>query len=156
MYVGFGAILVLFSPFINNIQLFLLGIAILGFVSVHTLVNTSPIKVKVTRKMENVFEGSNVDIHLSVENKGRSIGFLELFDNLPKELDLERYMFLRYRLIPESLETSLEEMKAECDQVISKISEVNIIKIAHKLEISDPSPFDIELTVPWNSNFKKV
>ena len=80
MYVGFGAILVLFSPFINNIQLFLLGIAILGFVSVHTLVNTSPIKVKVTRKMENVFEGSNVDIHLSVENKGRSIGFLELFD----------------------------------------------------------------------------
>ena len=155
LYVGFGAILVLFSPFINNIQLFLLGIAILGFVSVHTLVNTSPIKIKVTRKMENVFEGSNVDIHLSVENKGRSIGFLELFDNLPKELDLERYMFLRYRLIPESLETTLEEIKAECDQVISKLSEVNIIKIEHKLEISDPSPFDIELTVPWNSNFKK-
>ena len=70
-------------------------------------------------------------------------------------MDLERYMFLRYRLIPESLETTLEEMKAECDQVISKISEVNIIKIAHKLEISDPSPFDIELTVPWNSDFKK-
>ena len=64
-------------------------------------------------------------------------------------------MFLRYRLIPESLETTLEEMKAECDQVISKLSEVNIIKIEHKLEISDPSPFDIELTVPWNSDFKK-
>ena len=155
MYVGFGTVLVLFSPFINNIQLFLLGIAILGFVSVHSLVNTSPIKVKVTRKMENVFEGSNLDVHLSIENKGRSIGFLELFDNLPKELDLERYMFLRYRLIPESLELTLEEIKAECNQAISKLPEVNLLGVSHKLEVSDPSPFDIELTVPWNSNFKK-
>ena len=64
-------------------------------------------------------------------------------------------MFLRYRLIPESLETTLEEMKAECVQAISKIPEVNLTNVSHRLEISNPSPFDVELTVPWNSDFKK-
>jgi hypothetical protein len=34
-YVGFGTILVLFAPFINNLQLFLLGTTVLGFVPIH-------------------------------------------------------------------------------------------------------------------------
>jgi len=43
IYVGLGVILVLFAPFINNLQLFLLGTTILAFVAVHSLVNTRPI-----------------------------------------------------------------------------------------------------------------
>ena len=38
-YAGFGTILVLFAPFINNLQLLLLGITLLGFVAIHSLVN---------------------------------------------------------------------------------------------------------------------
>ena len=64
VYVGLGTILVLFSPFINNLQLFLLGTTILGFVAVHSLVNTRPIDVKITRSFESdqVFENSDVTI----------------------------------------------------------------------------------------------
>jgi len=45
IYVGLGVILVLFAPFINNLQLFLLGTTMLAFVAVHSLVNTRPIDV---------------------------------------------------------------------------------------------------------------
>ena len=90
VYVGLGTILVLFSPFINNLQLFLLGTTILGFVAIHSLVNTSPIDVKVTRTFDSdqVFENSNVSVDLIIQNKGRSVGFLEIYDNLPSELEV--------------------------------------------------------------------
>tara|TARA_B100001250_G_scaffold373255_1_gene359268 strand:- start:53 stop:1300 length:1248 start_codon:yes stop_codon:yes gene_type:complete len=90
VYVGLGTILVLFSPFINNLQLFLLGTTILGFVAVHSLVNTRPIDVKITRSFESdqVFENTDVTIDLIVQNKGRSIGFLEIYDNLPSEVEV--------------------------------------------------------------------
>jgi uncharacterized protein (DUF58 family) len=90
VYVGLGAILVLFSPFINNLQLFLLGTTILGFVAVHSLVNTRPIDVKITRSFESdqVFENTDVTIDLIVQNKGRSVGFLEIYDNLPSEVEV--------------------------------------------------------------------
>ena len=59
-YVGFGTILVLFAPFINNLQLFLLGTTVLGFVAIHSLVNTRPIEIKITRDFDDdqVFENS--------------------------------------------------------------------------------------------------
>ena len=90
VYVGLGTILVLFAPFINNLQLFLLGATILGFVAVHSLVNTRPIDVKITRSFDSdqVFENSNVSIDLIVRNKGRSVGFLEIYDNLPSEIEV--------------------------------------------------------------------
>ena len=90
VYVGLGTILVLFSPFINNLQLFLLGTTILGFVAVHSLVNTRPIDVKITRSFESdqVFENSDVTIDLIIQNKGRSVGFLEIYDNLPSEVEV--------------------------------------------------------------------
>ncbi|SVB23888.1 uncharacterized protein METZ01_LOCUS176742 [marine metagenome] len=90
VYVGLGTILVLFAPFINNLQLFLLGTTILGFVAVHSLVNTRPIDVKITRSFDSdqVFENSNVSIDLIVQNKGRSVGFLEIYDNLPSEIEV--------------------------------------------------------------------
>ena len=90
VYVGLGTILVLFSPFINNLQLFLLGTTILGFVAVHSLVNTRPIDVKITRSFDSdqVFENSDVTIDLIIQNKGRSVGFLEIYDNLPSELEV--------------------------------------------------------------------
>ena len=90
VYVGLGAILVLFSPFINNLQLFLLGTTILGFVAIHSLVNTRPIDVKITRSFdaEQVFENSNVTIDLVIQNKGRPVGFLEIYDNLPSEVEV--------------------------------------------------------------------
>ena len=90
VYVGLGTILVLFAPFINNLQLFLLGTTILGFVAVHSLVNTRPIDVKITRSFDSdqVFENSNVSIDLIVRNKGRSVGFLEIYDNLPSEIEV--------------------------------------------------------------------
>ena len=90
VYVGLGTILVLFSPFINNLQLFLLGTTILGFVAIHSLVNTSPIDVKVTRTFDSdqVFENSNVSVDLIIQNKGRSVGFLEIYDNLPSEVEV--------------------------------------------------------------------
>jgi uncharacterized protein (DUF58 family) len=90
VYVGLGTILVLFAPFINNLQLFLLGTTILGFVAVHSLVNTRPIDVKITRSFDSdqVFESSNVSIDLIVQNKGRSVGFLEIYDNLPSEIEV--------------------------------------------------------------------
>ena len=90
VYVGLGTTLVLFSPFINNLQLFLLGTTILGFVAVHSLVNTRPIDVKITRSFDadQVFENSNVTIDLIVQNKGRSVGFLEIYDNLPSEVEV--------------------------------------------------------------------
>jgi uncharacterized protein (DUF58 family) len=90
VYVGLGTILVLFSPFINNLQLFLLGTTILGFVAVHSLVNTRPIDVKITRSFESdqVFENTDVTIDLIVQNKGRSVGFLEIYDNLPSEVEV--------------------------------------------------------------------
>ena len=90
VYVGLGTILVLFAPFINNLQLFLLGTTILGFVAVHSLVNTRPIDVKITRSFDSdqVFEDSNVSIDLIVQNKGRSVGFLEIYDNLPSEIEV--------------------------------------------------------------------
>ena len=90
VYVGLGTILVLFSPFINNLQLFLLGTTILGFVAIHSLVNTSPIDVKVTRAFDSdqVFENSNVSVDLIIQNKGRSVGFLEIYDNLPSEVEV--------------------------------------------------------------------
>ena len=90
VYVGLGTILVLFSPFINNLQLFLLGTTILGFVAIHSLVNTRPIDVKITRSFDadQVFENSNVTIDLVIQNKGRSVGFLEVYDNLPSEVEV--------------------------------------------------------------------
>ena len=90
VYVGLGTILVLFAPFINNLQLFLLGTTILGFVAVHSLVNTRPVDVKITRSFDSdqVFENSNVSIDLIVQNKGRSVGFLEIYDNLPSEIEV--------------------------------------------------------------------
>ena len=90
VYVGLGTILVLFSPFINNLQLFLLGTTILGFVAVHSLVNTRPIDVKITRSFESdqVFENSDVTIDLIIQNKGMSVGFLEIYDNLPSEVEV--------------------------------------------------------------------
>ena len=90
VYVGLGTTLVLFSPFIDNLQLFLLGTTILGFVAVHSLVNTRPIDVKITRSFESdqVFENSDVTIDLIIQNKGRSVGFLEIYDNLPSEVEV--------------------------------------------------------------------
>ncbi|MFL2941282.1 MAG: DUF58 domain-containing protein [Candidatus Poseidoniales archaeon] len=91
VYVGLGTILVLFSPFINNLQLFLLGATILGFVAVHSLVNTRPIDVKITRGFDSdqIFENSEVSVDLIIQNKGRSIGFLEIYDNLPSEVEVK-------------------------------------------------------------------
>lgn len=91
VYVGLGTILVLFSPFIDNLQLFLLGTTILGFVAVHSLVNTRPIDVKITRDFdaEQVFENSPVTVDLIIKNKGRSVGFLEIYDNLPSEVEVD-------------------------------------------------------------------
>ena len=90
VYVGLGTIFVPFSPFINNLQLFLLGTTILGFVAIHSLVNTRPIDVKITRSFDadQVFENSNVTIDLVIQNKGRSVGFLEVYDNLPSEVEV--------------------------------------------------------------------
>jgi uncharacterized protein (DUF58 family) len=90
VYVGLGTTLVLFSPFIDNLQLFLLGTTILGFVAVHSLVNTRPIDVKVSRSFdaEQVFENSPVTVDFIVQNKGRSVGFLEIYDNLPSEVEV--------------------------------------------------------------------
>ena len=91
VYVGLGTTLVLFSPFIDNLQLFLLGTTILGFVAVHSLVNTRPIDVKVSRSFdaEQVFENSPVTVDFIVQNKGRSVGFLEIHDNLPSEVEVD-------------------------------------------------------------------
>ena len=91
VYVGLGTTLVLFSPFIDNLQLFLLGTTILGFVAVHSLVNTRPIDVKVSRSFdaEQVFENSPVTVDFIVQNKGRSVGFLEIYDNLPSEVEVD-------------------------------------------------------------------
>ena len=91
VYVGLGTTLVLFSPFIDNLQLFLLGTTILGFVAVHSLVNTRPIDVKITRDFdaEQVFENSPVTVDLIIQNKGRSVGFLEIYDNLPSEVEVD-------------------------------------------------------------------
>ena len=91
VYVGLGTTLVLFSPFIDNLQLFLLGTTILGFVAVHSLVNTRPIDVKITRDFdaEQVFENSPVTVDLIIKNKGRSVGFLEIYDNLPSEVEVD-------------------------------------------------------------------
>ncbi len=91
-YVGFGSILVLFAPFINNLQLFLLGTTILGFVAVHSLVNTRPIDVKISRGLENdqIFENGTMEVDLVVENKGRPVGFLEIYDNLPTEIEVSK------------------------------------------------------------------
>ena len=90
IYVGLGVILVLFAPFINNLQLFLLGTTMLAFVAVHSLVNTRPIDVKITRSFndDQVFENSSVSIDFVVQNKGRSVGFLEIYDNLPSEVEV--------------------------------------------------------------------
>ena len=92
VYVGLGTTLVLFSPFIDNLQLFLLGTTILGFVAVHSLVNTRPIDVKITRSFdaEQVFENSPVSVDLIIQNKGRSVGFLEVYDNLPPEVEVDK------------------------------------------------------------------
>ena len=81
-YVGFGTILVLFAPFINNLQLFLLGATVLGFVAIHSLVNTRPIDVKITRDFDEdqVFENSGISVDFIVQNKGRPVGFLEIYD----------------------------------------------------------------------------
>ena len=90
VYVGLGIILVLFSPFINNLQLFLLGTTILGFVAVHSLVNTRPIDIKITRSFDTdqIFENSDVNVDLIIQNKGRPVGFLEIYDNLPSEVEV--------------------------------------------------------------------
>ena len=73
-----------------NLQLFLLGTTILGFVAIHSLVNTRPIEVKITRSFDadQVFENSSVTIDLVIQNKGRSVGFLEVYDNLPSEVEV--------------------------------------------------------------------
>ena len=70
VYVGIGTILVLFAPFINNLQLFLLGTTILGFVAIHSLVNTRPIDIKITRDFadDQVFENSGVSVDFIVQN----------------------------------------------------------------------------------------
>ncbi|MAH17788.1 MAG: hypothetical protein CL960_04795 [Euryarchaeota archaeon] len=89
-YTGLGTILVLFAPFINNLQLLLLGITLLGFVAVHSLVNTSPVSVNITRRFSDsqIFEGQEVEVELVIQNRGRSIGFLEIYDQLPHEVEL--------------------------------------------------------------------
>jgi len=101
-YVGFGTILVLFAPFINNLQLFLLGTTILGFVAIHSLVNTRPIDIKITRDFadDQVFENSGVSVDFIVQNKGRPVGFLEIYDNLPSEVEVNKgqnHMIIRLR-----------------------------------------------------------
>ena len=92
IYVGLGVILVLFAPFINNLQLFLLGTTMLAFVAVHSLVNTRPIDVKITRSFndDQVFENSSVSIDFVVQNKGRSVGFLEIYDKTTPDKNFSR------------------------------------------------------------------
>ena len=90
LLLGLGIMLVLFGPLINNLQLMLLGITLLGFVTLNSLVNTRPIKVRVERRFtdEKVFEGGRIEVDLVLMNRGRSIGFLEVFDTLPEEIQL--------------------------------------------------------------------
>ena len=91
-YAGFGTILVLFAPFINNLQLLLLGITLLGFVAIHSLVNTRPVEVKITRRFSDsqLFEGQETEVDLVIQNRGRPIGCLEVYDQLPRELGPEK------------------------------------------------------------------
>ena len=91
-YAGFGTILVLFAPFINNLQLLLLGITLLGFVAIHSLVNTRPVEVKITRRFSasQLFAGQETEVDLVIQNRGRAIGCLEVYDQLPRELGPEK------------------------------------------------------------------
>ena len=59
--------------------------------AVHSLVNTRPIDVKISRSFndDQVFENSSVSIDLVVQNKGRAVGFLEIYDNLPSEVEVQ-------------------------------------------------------------------
>jgi uncharacterized protein (DUF58 family) len=59
---------------------------------VHSLVNTRPIDVKITRSFdaEQVFENSPVSVDFIIQNKGRSVGFLEVYDNLPPEVEVDK------------------------------------------------------------------
>ena len=56
------------------------------------MVNTRPIEVKITRDFDDdqVFENSGVSIDLVIQNKGRSVGFLEIYDNLPSEIEVTK------------------------------------------------------------------
>lgn len=88
LLLGLGVLLVLFGPLIQNLQIMLLGITMLGFVTLNSLVNTRPIKIKVERRFsdEKIFEDGRIEVDLVLMNQGRSIGFLEVFDTLPEEL----------------------------------------------------------------------
>ena len=91
VYVGLGVILVLFAPFINNLQLFLLGTTILAFVAVHSLVNTRPRTFCENYKFITFFPN---DCTLNISD---SVTNIVSFWSSPSVSFLEQSLLLKYK-----------------------------------------------------------
>ena len=95
-----GIILIFLSFILENLALLNLGTILLAFVSVNLFVSGRGVSLEITRSIdqEKVFEGGLINIKLQVKNKGVSINYLELFDDVPRELKIvggTNHAFLR-------------------------------------------------------------
>ena len=87
---GCLVLLLLSLIFVNWIFIVLtIPLIIYLFLSLATF-NEEKLDIKVKRQIskERVFENDQVDITLEIENKGKTISFLEIYDELPKKVEI--------------------------------------------------------------------
>jgi uncharacterized protein (DUF58 family) len=86
-FVSSGALFIVISLMLLDLQLFALGIMLLSFVTVTKLMR---VKVEIKRKLdtERILEGEKVTVKVLVRNTGRREAMVILYDDLPSEVRL--------------------------------------------------------------------
>jgi len=95
-----GVLLIFLSFVLENLALLNLGTILLAFVSVNLFFSGRSVNIEIVRRVdqEKIFEGGIINVTLTIKNKGVGINYLELFDEVPKELKIiggTNHAFLR-------------------------------------------------------------
>lgn len=102
--VGVAALFLLWGIITREPRIFALIIPMVVYLALGTALgsDTHPPQVRLTRRVEKekAIEGEELTVSLEVENLGRSLELLEVFDRLPPQLEVvegSRYMVTRLR-----------------------------------------------------------
>jgi len=83
-------LLILGLLFVNWIFILFIVPLILYLFIAYISFNEEELKIKVKRSVsrEKVYENDKIDIKIDIENKGKSVSYLEIYDNLPKKVEV--------------------------------------------------------------------
>lgn len=85
-----GIALLLFAPIIENYLLINIGVVFISFIALNTFANLRDINIDIKRKIseDKIFENNKIDVELKITNRGRRVPFLELKDNIPRQMKI--------------------------------------------------------------------